>query len=109
VLVVVGSFNQILSYFVFVVVVFVAMTVAALFKFRREESDSARYLTPGYPVTPAVFLAMIVLVLVLLGGNNPKQALLGVAVVAWGLPVYLLVFRKKRFGAPGRVERGSTE
>lgn len=95
VLVVAGSFNEILSYFVFVVVVFIALTVAALFKFRREDSDSVRYLTPGYPVTPVVFLIMIVFLLVLLGGNNPKQALLGVAVVALGLPVYLLVFRNK--------------
>ena len=104
VLVVAGSFNEILSYFVFVVVVFIAFTVAALFKFRREDSDSVRYLTPGYPVTPAVFLIMIVFLLVLLGGNNPKQAFLGVAVVALGLPVYLLVFRNKRL-----VERGSIQ
>ena len=107
VLVVVGSFNEILSYFVFVVIVFVGLTVAALFKLRREESDSVRFLTPGYPVTPAVFLMLIVVQLVLLGGGNPKQALLGVAVVALGLPVYLLVFRNKRFGARTRVERGS--
>ena len=108
VLVVVGSFNEILSYFVFVVVVFLALTVAALFKFRREDSVSVRYLTPGYPLTPVVFLAMITVLLVLLGSNNPKQAFLGVAVVALGLPVYLLVFRHKRLGAPGRMERGST-
>ena len=104
VLVVAGSFNEILSYFVFVVIVFVALTVAALFKFRREDLDSVRYLTPGYPVTPVVFLIMIVVLLVLLGGKNPKQALLGVVVVAWGLPVYLLVFRNKRL-----VERGSSQ
>ncbi|HEU5459749.1 MAG TPA: amino acid permease, partial [Pyrinomonadaceae bacterium] len=104
VLVVAGSFREILSYFLFVVVVFIAFTVAALFKFRREGSDSVRYLTPGYPVTPVVFLVMIVVQLVLLGGNNPKQAFLGVAVVALGLPVYLLVFRNKRL-----VERGSIQ
>ncbi|HJP92146.1 MAG TPA: amino acid permease, partial [Pyrinomonadaceae bacterium] len=104
VLVVAGSFNEIVSYFVFVVVVFIALTVAALFKFRREESSNARYLTPGYPVTPAIFLVMIVLLLVLIGGNNPKQAFLGVAVVALGLPVYLFLFRNKRL-----VERGTTQ
>jgi basic amino acid/polyamine antiporter, APA family len=104
VLVVAGSFNEILSYFVFVVVVFIAFTVAALFKFRREDSDSVRYLTPGYPVTPVVFLIMIFFLLVLLGGNNPMQAFLGVSVVALGLPVYLLVFRHKRL-----VERGTTQ
>ena len=109
VLVVAGSFNEILSYFLFVVVVFIAFTVAALFKVRRESSDSVRYLTPGYPVTPVVFLIMIVFTLVLLGSNNPKQAFLGVAVVALGLPVYLLVFRNKRLGAHGRVERGSIQ
>ena len=108
-LVVTGSFNDILSYFVFVVIVFVAFSVAALFKFRREDSDGVRYLTPGYPVTPLVFLAMIVPVLVLIGGNNPTQAFRGAAVVALGLPVYLFLFRNKRLGAPERVERGSTQ
>lgn len=104
VLVVAGSFNEILSYFVFVVILFIALTVAALFRFRREDPDSGRFLTPGYPVTPAVFLMMIVLLLVLLGGRNPAQAFLGVAVVALGLPVYLLVFRNKRL-----LERGTTQ
>ena len=86
------------------VIVFIAFTVLALFKFRREDSDGGRYLTPGYPVTPTVFLIMIVFMLVLLGSNNPKQAFLGVAVVALGLPVYLLVFRHKRL-----IERGTTQ
>ena len=109
VLVVTGSFNDILSYFVFVVIVFIALTVAALFKFHREDSDGVRYLTPGYPLTPILFLAMIVPVLVLIGSNNPVQAFRGAAVVALGLHVYLFLFRNKRLGAPGRVERGSTQ
>lgn len=95
VLVIAGSFNDIISYFVFVVVVFIALTIAALFKFRREAPDTVRYLTPGYPVTPVVFLIMIVFVLVLLGANNPMQVFLGVAVVALGFPVYLFLFRNK--------------
>jgi basic amino acid/polyamine antiporter, APA family len=92
VLVVAGSFNEIVSYFVFVVVVFIALTVAALFKFRREKPDTVSYLTPGYPLTPVVFLIMILFLLILLGGNNPIQAFLGVGVVALGLPVYLFLF-----------------
>jgi hypothetical protein len=39
----------------------------------------------------------------LIGGDNPKQAFLGVAVVALGLPVYLFLFRNKRL-----VERRTT-
>ena len=103
VLVVAGSFNEIVSYFVFVVVVFIGLTILALFKFRREDSDGVRYLTPGYPVTPIVFLVLIVFMLVLLGVNNPMQAFLGVAVVALGFPVYLFLFRNKRI-----VERRTT-
>lgn len=94
-LVALGTFNEIVSYFVFVVVVFIGLTVAALFTMRHREPNRAGYRTPGYPVTPVVFLLLILLMLVLLGSNNPRQALLGVAVVALGLPVYYLFVRNK--------------
>jgi APA family basic amino acid/polyamine antiporter len=96
VLVLAGSFNEIVSYFVFVVVVFIGLTIVALIKFRREDPNGVRYMTPGYPVTPVIFLAMLVVLLVLLAGNNPIQALLGVGVVAMGFPVYLFLFRNRR-------------
>jgi len=99
-----GTFDEIMTYFVFVVVLFVALTVAALFKFRRDGSTGVRFLTPGYPVTPIVFLVMIVFTLFLLGAGNPKPAFRGVVVVALGYPVYLLLFRSKRL-----VERRTTQ
>jgi basic amino acid/polyamine antiporter, APA family len=104
VLVAAGSFNEIVSYFIFVVVIFIGLSVAALFKLRREDTNGVRFLTPGYPVTPIVFLVMIVALLFLLLGNNPAQALLGVAVVSLGLPVYLFLYRNKRL-----VERETTQ
>jgi APA family basic amino acid/polyamine antiporter len=96
VLVMIGSFNEILSYFVFVVIVFIALTVIALFKLRRSGARDAGFLTPGYPITPAIFLVLLLVMLVLLFGDKPKQALLGVAVVSLGLPVYLFLFRDRR-------------
>ena len=96
VLVIAGNFREIMSYFMFVVVLFVALSVAALFKFRRDNSSSVRFLTPGYPVTPVVFLVMMALTLFLLGVGQPKQALLGVVVTALGFPVYQFLFRSKR-------------
>jgi APA family basic amino acid/polyamine antiporter len=93
VLVALGSFEQIISYFFFVVLVFIALTVFGIFVVRRRQSSAAEYLTPGYPVTPIVFLLLVLVMLVLLAGNNPKQSFLGVGVVALGLPVYYLVFR----------------
>jgi APA family basic amino acid/polyamine antiporter len=94
-LVLLGTFNQILSYFVFVVVIFIALTVAALFVLRRKEQVKPQYLTSGYPLTPLVFLLLIFLLLVLLGSDNPRASLLGVGVVAMGLPAYYLLFRRR--------------
>jgi len=95
-LVLVGTFNTIISYFVFVVVIFIALTVAALFVLRRKAPDKTVYRTPGYPMTPIIFLLLIALLLFLLGADKPKQAILGVCVVAVGLPVYYLLFRGQR-------------
>jgi APA family basic amino acid/polyamine antiporter len=92
-LVLVGTFNTIISYFVFVVVIFIALTVAGLFVLRHRAPTGFGYRAPGYPATPIIFLILIGLLLVLLGGHNPLQALLGVGVVALGLPVYFLLFR----------------
>lgn len=95
VLVAFGSFDQIISYFIFVVVIFIALTVLALFVLRRRKVNQPMYLTPGYPFTPIVFLILVALILFLLGSNNPRQAFLGIAVVGLGIPVYYLFFRHK--------------
>ncbi|HWC72343.1 MAG TPA: amino acid permease [Gemmatimonadales bacterium] len=89
-----GTFQQILNYFIFVTVVFLALTVAGLLVLRRREGIE-RYRIPGYPVTPFLFLLLVAVLLMLLGGHDPKQAALGVGVVALGIPVYLLAFRHK--------------
>ena len=90
-----GTFNQIVTYFIFVTVLFVGLTVAALFVLRRR-GPMPGYQTPGFPITPVVFLALVVVLLVLLAGHDPLQAALGVGIVAVGAPVYLLVFRTRR-------------
>jgi len=106
-LVALGTFNEIVSYFIFVVVVFIALTVAALFVLRRREPDRAGYQTPGYPLTPAVFLILIFVLLLLLGSSQPRQAFLGVSVVMLGLPVYYLLFRRNRSIKELKEERDS--
>ena len=95
-LVALGNFNQIISYFIFVVVVFIALTVIALFVIRRRQLIRPAYQTPGYPVTPVVFLLLVVALLFLLASNSPKQSLLGVGVVALGIPVYYLAFGRRK-------------
>jgi APA family basic amino acid/polyamine antiporter len=87
-----GNFNQIISFFIFVVVIFIALTVTALFVLRRRDTSRPNYLTPGYPFTPIVFLLLVTLILFLLAN---KQALFGVAVVGLGIPVYYFCFRDR--------------
>jgi APA family basic amino acid/polyamine antiporter len=95
-LVVLGSFDDIIAYFVFVVVIFIALTIAALFVLRRRPTtNEVKYQTPGYPLTPIIFLSLIVLLLVLLGSDKPRQAFLGLGVVALGLPVYYFLVRRQ--------------
>jgi APA family basic amino acid/polyamine antiporter len=91
--VVAGTFDEILGYFIFVTVLFLGLTAAAVFVLRRREAGPAPFRTPGYPVTPLFFLLLVALLLVLLVVNRPVQAVLGVGVVALGTPVYYLLFR----------------
>jgi APA family basic amino acid/polyamine antiporter len=88
VLVLSGNFNQIIAYFIFITVVFIALTVAAVFVLRKKNSDAPAFRVPGYPFTPLLFLILVAVLLSLLAMNNPLQAFIGVAVVGLGAIVY---------------------
>ncbi len=89
-----GTFNEIISYFFFVVVFFIALTVAGLFKIHKKEFSG--YKTFLYPLTPIFFLAVTAIVLLMIAMDNPLRSFLGVAVVLLGLPVYYLILSKKQ-------------
>jgi APA family basic amino acid/polyamine antiporter len=103
VLVLLGNFDDIIAYFLFAVVLFIALTVAALFVLRRE-GGTVGFRTPLYPLTPVVYILLTALLLFLLASNSPLQALAGVVVVALGLPCYYLVFRRGRAGRESEEE-----
>jgi len=95
-LVAIGSFEQIIAYFFFIVVFFLGLTVASLFKLRHLPQESGNViLTPGYPLTPLVFLILIAIMLVLLALRSPWEAALGCAVVLAGWPVYNWIIAKR--------------
>jgi len=89
VLILSGTFEQIIAYFFFVVVVFIALAVAGIFRIHGKEFSG--YKTSLYPLTPVFFLLVTALVLFFIAMRNPLQSFLGVAVVLAGLPVYYLI------------------
>ena len=94
-LVAVGTFQQIVSYVIFAAVGFIGLAAAGLFVLRRRDKANRTpcILAPGYPFTPVAFLLLIVILLILIGVRNPREALFGALVLAAGLPVYEFVRR----------------
>jgi APA family basic amino acid/polyamine antiporter len=84
VLVALGTFDTIVAYFIFITVVFIALTVAAVFVLVRDPS----FEVPGHPWTATTFLTLVAGLLALLAPNSPLQAILGVALVAFCVHVY---------------------
>lgn len=95
-LVLVGTFSDIVAYFVFVTVAFIAASVAALY---RLPPPSTGFRTPLRRVTPAVFIGLCALLSSMLLAGRPVQALLGLAVVAAGIPVYRGLRSRSREGS----------
>jgi basic amino acid/polyamine antiporter, APA family len=95
-LVALGTFDQIVAYFLFPVIFFLGLTVSALFRLHRQPPQSENVvLTPGYPFTPVAFLILIVAMLALLTIHSPREAILGSAVVLAGWPVYNWVIAQR--------------
>jgi basic amino acid/polyamine antiporter, APA family len=88
-----GSFNEILSYFFFVAVLFVAITVFGLFRIRKRPFDG--YKTPLFPIVPIIFLAITAIVLFFVAMQNLLNTAIGSAVVLLGVPVYYLIFKRE--------------
>ncbi len=91
-----SGFADIIGYFIFVAVAFIGLTAGSLFVLRRKHGLPAGYRTPGYPLTPLVFLAMVGGMLILLFMSNPVRSLAGILVVLLGWPVYRAVIRRDR-------------
>ena len=94
-LVLFGTFEQLLNYVVFVMVLSSIASCMALFVLRRRQPHTPRpYRTWGYPVVPLLFVAAYLCILVQIGWANPVLSLLGILIALAGLPFYLWRRRK---------------
>jgi APA family basic amino acid/polyamine antiporter len=84
-----GRYEQILNYVVSVDFIFFGLTGLSLFVLRRREAG-ATFRVPGHPVTTALFVAACWAVALSTMWGAPANSLIGLAILAAGLPVYLL-------------------
>jgi APA family basic amino acid/polyamine antiporter len=97
-----GSYGQLLDYVIFAVLVFYILTIAGLFVLRRTQPDAPRpYRAFGYPVLPALYIAMAAWICVVLLRYKPQYTWPGLVLVLLGIPVYLLW---KRLGRVAKAE-----
>jgi len=84
-----GTFEQLFTYVVFASWMFAALAAASVFVLRRRRPDAARpFRVPGYPITPALFIAAAVAIVLNTVVARPVQALIGLGIVATGAPAY---------------------
>ena len=85
-----GTFEQLLTYVVFAAWGFFALAAASIFVYRRRRPDAPRpFRTPGYPVTPVVFIVVSAAIVLNTLVSRPQQALLGLGIILLGTPAYL--------------------
>jgi len=95
VLAVSGTFEQLLTYVVFVGWIFYALGAACVFILRRTKPDADRpFRVPGYPWTPLLFIVAAAALVLNTIATQPGRAAVGIGVVLLGLPVYF-VWRRK--------------
>ncbi len=85
-----GSYGQLLDYIICAELVFYILTIASLFVLRVRRPDAVRpYRAFGYPVLPAVYIAMAVTICYALLRYKPQYTWPGLFLVLLGVPVYL--------------------
>jgi APA family basic amino acid/polyamine antiporter len=104
-----GSFDTLTDSVIFAEFLFYAMVAATVFIFRRRLPDAERpYRTWGYPVVPALFVAITAWLLLSTVWTSPFQTLLGLGLIAIGLPLYWFWSGRDRRGFnPAHVEAGT--
>ncbi|MEM7584107.1 MAG: amino acid permease [Acidobacteriota bacterium] len=86
-----ATFEVVLVYIQFTLVLSSFLAVLGVFELRRKAPDLPRpYRTWGYPVTPLLFLALSVATMGHTLVTRPWESLAGLATVAVGLPIYWL-------------------
>ena len=109
ILAVTGTFEQLLTYVVFIGWIFYALAAASIFVYRRRMPEAVRpYRVPGYPLTPLLFIAAAAALALNTIATQPVRAGIGLGIVLLGAPAYL-IWRPKGGGVEQHPVNGESE
>jgi basic amino acid/polyamine antiporter, APA family len=84
-----GRYDQLYTYVIFASAILYGMATAAVIVLRFKQPGLARpYRTIGYPFVPVVFVLGIAALIVSTLLKSPRESLLGLGIIAAGLPFY---------------------
>jgi basic amino acid/polyamine antiporter, APA family len=84
-----GTFEQLLTYVIFVAWIFYVLAAASIFIYRKRFPDAVRpYRVPAYPFTPLIFILAAVALVANTILTQPKRAAVGLGIVSLGAPAY---------------------
>jgi APA family basic amino acid/polyamine antiporter len=93
----IGRFQALFSLAIFAEWFFYALTASTIFVFRRREPNRARpYSVWGYPFLPALFIAAAMVLLVFSFADQPRNSIIGTAIILLGIPLHYWFQRKSR-------------
>jgi basic amino acid/polyamine antiporter, APA family len=91
-----GTYEQLFTYVVFAALLFHVATGAAVFVLRRTRPEAPRpYRVWGYPVVPTLFILSSLLLVQNTFLEKPRESVLGLILVALGVPAYVFWRRRK--------------
>jgi APA family basic amino acid/polyamine antiporter len=104
-----GSYGQLLDYIICAELIFYILTIASVFVLRVRRPNADRpYRALGYPVLPALYIAMAGWICLVLLRYKPQYTWPGLLIVLLGIPVYLLWTRANARDNPSHPS-GSTQ
>ncbi len=84
-----GSFDQLTDMLIFASFIFYGATALGVIILRKKSPEIERkYKVIGYPFLPAFFVAFCILLFVITIFNQPYEALIGLGLIATGIPFY---------------------
>lgn len=92
-----GTFDELTDYVVVASWIFYGLTASTIFIFRRRHLTSNNgngFKVPGYPLVPIVFIVTAVLLVVNSMVHDPVNGIIGLFIIAAGIPTYWLMKKK---------------